>query len=94
MQLNSKKELRLQRIERALKVNLKKRKIFQDKINRGSERRKRPAITKSTARIADKIKIKTLAPFAIFLLLVFVNHESKTKTMIKIIIPKKTKFIY
>ena len=34
MQLNSKKELRLQRIERALKANLKKRKIFQDKIKR------------------------------------------------------------
>jgi len=33
MQLNSKKELRLQRIERALKDNLKKRKIFQNKIN-------------------------------------------------------------
>ena len=34
MQLNSKKELRLQRIERALKANLKKRKIFQNKINK------------------------------------------------------------
>ena len=34
MQLNSKKELRLQRIERALKDNLKKRKIFQNKINK------------------------------------------------------------
>ena len=31
MQINLKKELRLQRIERALKNNLKKRKIFQDK---------------------------------------------------------------
>ena len=44
--------------------------------------------------IIDKIKIKLLVPFAIFLLLVFANHESKTKTTIKIIIPKKTKFIY
>jgi len=35
MLLNSKKELRLQRIERALKANLKKRKIFQNKINEG-----------------------------------------------------------
>jgi len=34
MQLNSKKELRLQRIEKALKSNLKKRKIFQDKIKK------------------------------------------------------------
>ena len=34
MQLNSKKELRHQRIERALKNNLKKRKIFQNKINK------------------------------------------------------------
>ena len=34
MHLNSKKELRLQRIERALKANLKKRKIFQNKINK------------------------------------------------------------
>ena len=33
MQINLKKELRLQRIERALKNNLKKRKIFQNKIN-------------------------------------------------------------
>jgi len=32
MQLNSKKELRLQRIARALKANLKKRKIFQKKL--------------------------------------------------------------
>jgi len=31
MQLNSKKELRYQRIERALRNNLKKRKIFQRK---------------------------------------------------------------
>ena len=34
MQINLKKELKLQRIERALKNNLKKRKIFQDKIKR------------------------------------------------------------
>jgi hypothetical protein len=34
MQINLKKELRLQRIERALKNNLKKRKIFQDKIKK------------------------------------------------------------
>tara|TARA_B100000686_G_C16406538_1_gene769984 strand:- start:316 stop:438 length:123 start_codon:yes stop_codon:yes gene_type:complete len=32
MQLNSKKELRRQRIERALKGNLKKRKLFLQKI--------------------------------------------------------------
>jgi len=32
MQLNSKKELRKQRIERALKGNLKKRKLFLKKI--------------------------------------------------------------
>jgi len=32
MQLNSKKELRYQRITKALKDNLKKRKIFQNKI--------------------------------------------------------------
>jgi len=32
MQLNSKKELRQQRIERALRNNLKKRKIFLNKI--------------------------------------------------------------
>jgi uncharacterized membrane protein YadS len=64
------------------------------KNNSGSEKRNLPAITKNTARIIDKIKINLLAPFAIFLLLVFVNHESKTKTNIKIIIPKKTKFIY
>ena len=34
MRINLKKELRLQRIERALKNNLKKRKIFQDKIEK------------------------------------------------------------
>jgi hypothetical protein len=41
MQLNSKKELRLQRIERALKGNLKKRKVFQDKINKESKKIKK-----------------------------------------------------
>jgi len=41
MQLNSKKELRLQRIERALKANLKKRKIFQNKINKGIKKIKK-----------------------------------------------------
>jgi hypothetical protein len=34
MQLNSKKELRKERIVRALKNNLKKRKIFQKKVNK------------------------------------------------------------
>ena len=34
MQLNSKKELRQQRIDKALRNNLKKRKIFQNKINK------------------------------------------------------------
>jgi len=34
MQLNSKKESRHLRIEQALKNNLKKRKIFQNKINK------------------------------------------------------------
>ena len=41
MQLNSKKELRLQRIERALKDNLKKRKIFQNKINKENKKIKK-----------------------------------------------------
>ena len=41
MQLNSKKELRLQRIERALKNNLKKRKIFQNKINKDNKKIKK-----------------------------------------------------
>ena len=41
MQLNSKKELRLQRIERALKDNLKKRKVFQNKINKESKKIKK-----------------------------------------------------
>ena len=64
------------------------------KSNKGREKRNRPAITKSVARITDKINIIILVAFAIFLLLVFANHESKTKIKIKIIIPKKTKFIY
>ena len=34
MQLNSKKDLRLKRIEQALKNNLKKRKVFQNKLNK------------------------------------------------------------
>ena len=34
MQINLKKELRHQRIEQALKNNLKKRKTFQDKIKK------------------------------------------------------------
>jgi hypothetical protein len=34
MQINLKKEQRQQRIARALRNNLKKRKIFQDKINK------------------------------------------------------------
>jgi len=34
MQINLKKELRLQRVERTLRNNLKKRKIFQDKIKK------------------------------------------------------------
>jgi len=38
MQLNSKKELKRQRIEQALKTNLKKRKIFQNKINKENKK--------------------------------------------------------
>ena len=34
MQINLKKDQRIQRIERALRNNLKKRKIFQDKIKK------------------------------------------------------------
>ena len=64
------------------------------KSSKGSEKRNLPAITKRTAKIIDIIKIKPLAPFAIFLLFVFANQERRTKIMIKIIIPKKTKFIY
>jgi len=41
MQLNSKKELRLQRVAQALKVNLKKRKIFQNKTNKESKKIKK-----------------------------------------------------
>jgi len=38
MQLNSKKELKQQRVKRALRSNLKKRKIFQNKINKESKK--------------------------------------------------------
>ena len=41
MQINLKKEQRLQRIERALKDNLKKRKVFQNKINKESKKIKK-----------------------------------------------------
>ena len=40
MQIGLKKKQRNQRIERALKSNLKKRKIFQNKINKESKRKK------------------------------------------------------
>ena len=38
MQINSKKKLRYYKIEKALKNNLKKRKIFQQKINKESKK--------------------------------------------------------
>ena len=38
MQVNSKRDQRHQRIEQALKNNLKKRKIFQKKINKESKK--------------------------------------------------------
>ena len=38
MQLNSKKELRQQRVEKALRNNLKKRRIFQNKINKKAKK--------------------------------------------------------
>tara|TARA_B110000014_G_C19700839_1_gene366895 strand:+ start:207 stop:332 length:126 start_codon:yes stop_codon:yes gene_type:complete len=41
MQLNSKKELRQQRIERALKNNLKKRKLFQNKTYKENKKTKK-----------------------------------------------------
>jgi len=41
MQLNSKKESRLLRVERALKKNLKKRKVFQSKISKDISRIKK-----------------------------------------------------
>jgi len=37
MQINSKKDLRRKRIERLLKINLKKRKIFQKKIKKNNK---------------------------------------------------------
>ena len=40
MQINLKKEQRYQRIERALKINLKKRKVFQDKIKKRIKNKK------------------------------------------------------
>ena len=42
MQLNSKKESRHKRIEQALRNNLKKRKIFQNKINKESKQQINP----------------------------------------------------
>ena len=41
MQLNSKKELKQQRIVQALRNNLKKRKIFKNKINKDSKKIKK-----------------------------------------------------
>jgi len=39
MKLNSKKELRHQKIERALRNNLRKRKIFQNQIKKESKKK-------------------------------------------------------
>ena len=41
MKLSLKKELKYQSIEKALKVNLKKRKLFQNKINKENKRKKK-----------------------------------------------------
>tara|TARA_B100001123_G_C15074317_1_gene932927 strand:+ start:574 stop:699 length:126 start_codon:yes stop_codon:yes gene_type:complete len=41
MQLNSKRELRHQRIEQALKNNLKKRKVFQNTIGKKNKKVKK-----------------------------------------------------
>ena len=41
MQVNLKKELRYQRIEQALKSNLKKRKVFQNKNNKETKKLKK-----------------------------------------------------
>ena len=41
MQINLKKEQKRQRMSRALKNNLKKRKIFQNKINKESKKSKK-----------------------------------------------------
>ena len=38
MKLNLKKELRYQKIQQALKVNLKKRKIFQNRFNKENKK--------------------------------------------------------
>jgi hypothetical protein len=40
MKLGSKKELRHQKIERALRINLKKRKVFQNQIKKESKKNK------------------------------------------------------
>tara|TARA_Y100000590_G_scaffold407922_1_gene498629 strand:- start:724 stop:849 length:126 start_codon:yes stop_codon:yes gene_type:complete len=41
MQLSSKKELRYQKVQQALRNNLKKRKIFQNKINKEIRKKKK-----------------------------------------------------
>ena len=41
MQINLKKEQKYQRIKQSLKNNLKKRKIFQNKINKGIKKTKK-----------------------------------------------------
>ena len=41
MQLNTKKELRNQKAGRALRINLKKRKIFQEKIKEELKKKKK-----------------------------------------------------
>ena len=40
MKLNSKKELRIQKVQEALRINLKKRKLFQSKITKNQKNKK------------------------------------------------------
>jgi len=40
MKLNSKKELRIQKVQEALRINLKKRKLFQSKIKKNQKNKK------------------------------------------------------
>jgi len=63
------------------------------KSNRGSEKINRPKIINNIANIIEENKIIFLIFFATFLVFALANHESKTNNVIKIIIPKKTKFI-
>ena len=70
--------------------------FIKGKINKrtGAANKTLPAIISKIPNKSEKIIIKNLTFFEIFLVLALANHTNIRLKIIKIIIPKKTKFIY